>query len=271
LNYLYYGCKRRYGLANETIRIERKGPVTCFTIDRPGVRNALSLSASGELAAAINTFEADDDARVAILTGSGTEAFCTGGDLKARESGAVAPATGFGGLTRRFDRTKPVIAAVNGRALGGGFELALACDIILAADHALFGLPEPKRGMIAAGGGLHRLPRAIGEKRALSLILTASSVSAEEGERLGFVNQVLAAEVLLPRAWALAAEIAALAPLAVRASLDGVRRGLDQASLEGAMRAQPEWPSVKAVRISEDRKEGIAAFREGRAPVWRGR
>ncbi|HTU13108.1 MAG TPA: enoyl-CoA hydratase-related protein [Allosphingosinicella sp.] len=253
------------------IEVERDGPVTCLTIARPEVRNALSVSASLELSAAIDAFEADATARVAILTGSGTTCFCAGADLKSREAGAAAPATGFGGLTFRFDRTKPIIAAVNGVAFGGGFELALACDLILAADTASFALPEPRRGLIAAAGGLHRLPRAIGEKRALGLILMARAVSAIEGERLGFVNEVLASDALLPRARALAAEISALAPLAIRASLDAVRRGLAEPSLEAAMRAQPDWPSVKAVRGSQDRREGIEAFREGRPPVWRGR
>lgn len=271
MNYLYCRCKGRCQLTEPTIRIERDGPVTCFIIDRPAVRNALSVFASATLSVAIDAFEADGEARVAILTGAGTDAFCAGGDLKARESGVSAPITGFGGLTRRFDRAKPIIAAVNGRALGGGFELALACDLILAANTAEFGLPEPKRGLIAASGGLHRLPRAIGEKRALGIILTARSVPARMGERLGFVNEVLPAERLMPRAWELAKEIASLAPLAIRASLDCVRRGFDHPSLKDAMRGQPDWPSVKAVRHSEDRKEGIEAFREGRPPVWRDR
>jgi enoyl-CoA hydratase/carnithine racemase len=271
LNYLYFTCKGRCRLGDPTIRVAREGAVVCIVIDRPEVRNALSPGDSGALSDAIDAFEADDDARVAILTGTGATSFCAGGDLKAGEPGRLAPATGFGGLTKRFDRTKPVIAAVNGNAYGGGFELALACDLILAADHARFALPEPSRGLIAAGGGLHRLPRAIGEKRALGLILTGEPVSAAEGWRLGFVNEVVAADALMPRARALAARIAALAPLAVRASLDCVQRGLDTASLEGAMRAQAGMESVQAVRRSEDRREGIEAFREGREPSWRGR
>lgn len=253
------------------IRIEHEGSITWFTIDRPASRNALSKSGSNELSRAIDAFEADEAARVGILTGSGTRSFCAGGDLKTREPEVTPPDTGFGGLTRRFDRLKPLIAAVNGSALGGGFELALACDLILAADTAQFGLPEPTRGLIAAGGGLHRLPRAIGEKRALALILTGRTVSAVEGRHLGFVNEVLAPEALPGRARDLAMEIAALAPLAVRASMDCVRRGLKQSSLEDAIRAQPDWPSVKAVRLSRDRREGIEAFHQGRAPVWQGR
>jgi crotonobetainyl-CoA hydratase len=253
------------------IAIEKRGTVTCLVIDRPGVRNALSIPASAALSAAFDAFEADDAAHVAILTGTGDRAFCAGGDLKAHEAGDAAPVTGFGGLTKRFDRTKPVIAAVNGIAFGGGFELALACDLVLAAETARFALPEPRRGLIAAGGGLHRLPRAIGEKRALSLILTAREVTAEEGAWLGFVNEVLAVDALLPRAWTLAGEIAALAPMAIRASLEGVRRGFDAPTLEEAIRHQPDWPSLGAWRESEDRKEGIQAFREGRPPVWRNR
>jgi crotonobetainyl-CoA hydratase len=256
---------------SQQIRIDRHGQLRLITIHRPEVRNALSIATSHELAAAFDDFEADSESRAAILTGSGSADFCAGGDLRGGQAKAESPGTGFGGLTWRFDRTKPIIAAVNGRAFGGGIELALACDLILAAEHASFALPEPKRGLAAMAGGLHRLPRAIGEKRALGIILTAREVSAAEGARLGFVTEVVAADKLPARAFELAEAIAALSPMAIGASLECVRRGLDIASLEEAMRAQAQWPAVAAWRRSDDRKEGIAAFREKRLPVWRGR
>src|SRR5690606_38927617 len=173
------------------------------------------------------------------------------------------------GLTSRFDLTKPVIAAVNGVAMGGGFEIALACDLIIASENAVFALPEPKVGLAALAGGLNRLPRQIGVKRALGMILTGRHVSAAEGKDLGFVNEVVPGDRLMEAAMRWAAEICACAPLSIRASKDVVYRSLDIASLEESMRTQ--YDSVKAMLQSEDFIEGPRAFAEKRKPNWQGR
>jgi crotonobetainyl-CoA hydratase len=176
---------------------------------------------------------------------------------------------GFGGLTSRFDLTKPVIAAVNGVAMGGGFEIALACDLIIASEQATFALPEPKVGLAALAGGLNRLPRQIGVKRALGMILTGRHVSAKEGYELGFVNEVVAHDELLKAARRWADQICECAPLSIRASKDVVYRSLDCASLQESMTTQ--YGSVKAMVQSADFIEGPKAFAEKRKPNWQGR
>jgi enoyl-CoA hydratase/carnithine racemase len=182
-----------------------------------------------------------------------------------------SPPSGFAGLTSRFDLTKPLIAAVNGVAMGGGFETALACDIILASETATFALPEPRVGLAALAGGLHRLPRQIGVKRAMALILTARRVSAAEGRELGFVAEVTKPEELLPRARALAQEICQLSPMSIRASKEAVYKGLDEPTLEAAIKGQTKYPAVAALFRSEDFKEGPLAFAQKRPPQWKGR
>jgi crotonobetainyl-CoA hydratase len=176
---------------------------------------------------------------------------------------------GFGGLTSRFDMNKPVIAAVNGVAMGGGFEIALACDLIIASDQAKFALPEPKVGLAALAGGLNRLPRQIGPKRALGMILTGRHVSPEEGLQLGFVNEVVPHEQLMDAAMNWAKQIIACAPLSIRASKDVVYKSLDSASLQDAMEAKYE--SVQAMVSSSDFVEGPKAFAEKRPPNWQGK
>lgn len=254
------------------VSTRREGPVWIVTIDRPEVRNALHGPAHAEMAAAFDIFAADDDLHVAILTGVGERAFCAGNDLKHQAAGGALdmPASGFAGLTRRFDVPKPIIAAVNGDALGGGFEAALACDIILAAAHARFALPEPRRGMAALAGGLLRLPGAIGIKRAMPLILTGRMVSAAEGLRLGFVSELVESGTVLDRAIALAGEIAACSPAAIRAAKEVAMRGLDL-PLADAMVAQGGWSAVTAMQASPDYGEGARAFAEKRPPRWSGR
>ena len=177
--------------------------------------------------------------------------------------------TGFAGLTSRFDLTKPVIAAVNGVSMGGGFEIALACDIIIASDKAQFALPEPKVGLAALAGGLSRLPRQIGSKRALGMILTGRHVSAEEGERLGFVNQVVPHDDLMATALDWASQIKACSPLSIRASKDVVYRSLNMASLQESM--AHKYDTVQAMAKSEDFIEGPRAFAEKRPPNWKGK
>ncbi len=174
-------------------KVTRKGPITIITLSRPEVYNALHIDAHFELNKVFDDFSADPDQWVAIVTGAGDKAFCAGNDLKWQAAGGKRgwDKGGFAGLTSRFDCDKPIIAAVNGVAMGGGFEIALACDLIIASDNATFALPEPRVGLAALAGGVHRLPRQIGLKRAMGMILTARHVSAREGLELGFVNEVV--------------------------------------------------------------------------------
>ncbi|MEK9212363.1 enoyl-CoA hydratase-related protein [Sphingomonas sp. 2378] len=253
------------------ITVAREDRLTIVTINRPEAYNALNAEAHRELADVFDTFATDPDQWVSIVTGAGNKAFCAGHDLKQQASGGgmVVPPTGFAGLTGRFDMTKPVIAAVNGVAMGGGFETALACDIIVASTRAVFALPEPRVGLAALAGGLQRLPRVVGLKHAMGMMLTGRRVSAEEGVRLGFVNEVVEGDVLAAaRRWA--EQILACSPMAIRATKDAVLRGLD-APVESALKAGWEYPAMKAMLASEDAIEGPAAFAEKRAPVWQGR
>jgi crotonobetainyl-CoA hydratase len=260
-------------MAYDFITVARDGGVTTLTLNRPEVMNALHSPMHFELAEALDAFAADPDQWVAILTGAGERAFSAGNDLKYQASGGEmrSPPSGFAGLTSRFDLAKPLIAAVNGVAMGGGFEIALACDLIIAADTAVFALPEPKVGLAALAGGLHRLPRAIGLKRAMGMILTARRVSAAEGFELGFVNEVVPAAELMAAARRWAALIADCGPMSIRASKAAVLRGLDEPTLEAAIRGQAKYPEVAALFRSEDFVEGPRAFAEKRAPQWKGR
>jgi enoyl-CoA hydratase/carnithine racemase len=254
----------------EFCSVEKDGRALIVTIERPERLNALHPPGNIELGKVFDDFAADPGLWVAIITGRG-RAFSAGNDLRYQaEGGKRSPMPrGFGGLTSRFDLTKPVIAAVNGVAMGGGFEIALACDLIIASDQAVFALPEPKVGLAALAGGLHRLPRQIGTKQALGMILTGRRVSAEEGQRLGFVNEVVPAAELMNAAKRWAKDICECAPLSIRASKDIVYRGLGQASLEEAMGQQ--YDSARAMAQSEDFIEGPKAFAEKRPPQWKGR
>ncbi|WP_374468893.1 enoyl-CoA hydratase-related protein [Phenylobacterium sp.] len=260
-------------MAYQFIQVERDGPVTTFILNRPEVLNALHSPAHFELHEAFDAFAADPEQWVGIVTGAGDRAFSAGNDLKHQAGGGEmkSPPSGFAGLTSRFDLTKPLIAAVNGVAMGGGFEIALACDIVIASEAATFALPEPRVGLAALAGGLHRLPRAIGTKRAMGMILTGRRVSAAEGKELGFVNEVTAPQDLMRTAREWAAMIAELSPMSVRASKEAVYRGLDEASLEAAIRGQNRYPAVAALFKSEDFVEGPRAFSQKRKPEWKGR
>lgn len=207
-----------------------------------------------------------------MVTGDGPRAFCAGNDLKYHATGApiAVPATGFAGLTKRYDLAKPIIAAVNGLALGGGFETALACYIVVAGARVTFGLPEPRVVLSALAGGLLRLSRAIGLKRGMPLILTGQPVSAEEGYRLGFVSEIVAPGGELPRALARAEAICACSPAGIRAANQVAIRGLDLPLAE-AMAAQFDWPAVTTVRALPDWLEGPRTFTEKRPPRWSGR
>ena len=256
----------------DNIRIDRAGGVTTVTLARPASLNAITPDMHDELEAAFDAFAADPAQEICVITGEG-RGFCAGSDLKAVAAGGHRsyPAHGYAGLIERFDCPKPFIAAVNGVAMGGGFEIALACDLIIAAESASFALPEPLVGAVALGGGLHRLARQIGMKPAMGMILTGKRVSAEEGQRLGFVNEVVPdAELLdVTRRWC--GEILKCSPMSVRASKDAVLRGLEEPSLAAAMAAQDGYPAFAAWRTSDDAREGPRAFAEKRPPRWQGR
>jgi len=252
------------------ISIDREGPLTILTIRRPEARNALHRAAHDEMAAALDAFAQDDQQWAAIVTGEGDKAFCAGQDLKSEPptSAASLPPSGFGGMTTRFDLDKPVIAAVDGIAFGGGFELALACDIIVASSRSLFALPEPRVGLAALAGGIQRLPQEIGMKRAMSLLLTGRRLSALEAAGMGLVAEVVERDVLdCARRWA--AEIIACAPLAVRATKRAARDALARPLSETVAQIW-DRPEISGLLASDDAEEGRAAFAEKRAPAWRG-
>ncbi len=257
---------------SEPCRVARDGAILTITIDRPEVLNALNPRAHAALAAAFDTYAANDDLRVAILTASGERAFCVGSDLKARAQSNADnhPATGFGGLTRRFDLFKPVICAVNGLAIGGGVELMIACDLVIAAEHAQFSLPEPRVGLAAlGGGGLQRLARQLPLKQAMGLVLTGRRIAAEEALRMGLINEVVPGAALMSRARALAEELQEMAPLALQASKQVMLQSLAYPDLQAAMAAT--YPAAERMLTSEDAVEGQRAFVEKRKPVWRAR
>ena len=249
----------------------REGNLFVVTINRPEVMNSLHPAANRAMAAAFDEFHADPALWVAIVTGAGEKAFSAGNDLKHQASGgdmSGQPASGFGGLTARHDLVKPVIAAVNGVAMGGGFEIALACDLIVAAENAVFALPEPRVGLAALAGGVHRLPRQIGLKHAMGMLLTGRRVSAREGLQLGFVNEVVPAGQALAGAKRWAAQILECAPLSVRASKQAALRGLGL-PLEDAMAAR--YDGIAALVKSQDFVEGPLAFAQKRPPRWQGK
>ena len=251
-------------------KVEKANHVMTVTLNRPERLNALHPPANAELGEVFDEYAADADMWVAIITGEG-RGFSAGNDLRYQAEGGerVPTPRGFGGLTGRFDLAKPVYAAVNGVAMGGGFEIALACDIIIASENAVFALPEPRVGLAALAGGLQRLPRQIGVKRALGMILTGRHVPAKEGLELGFVSAVVPHDTLMEETHRWVEMTLACAPLSIRASKDVVYRSLDMASLQESMRTRYE--SVAALQGSQDFIEGPRAFAEKRPPNWQGK
>jgi enoyl-CoA hydratase len=256
--------------AESAVLTERNGNVLVIRLNRPDARNAINGAVATGMEAALDALEADDTLVCGVLAANGT-IFCAGADLKLVAAGRGAEMTtergGFGGIVRR-KRTKPLVAAIHSDALAGGFEIALACDLLVAAEGAKLGLPEVKRSLVALGGGLVELPRLVGEKLALELALTGDPIPVERLERAGLVSRVVPAADVEREALALAGRIGANGPLAVRASYRIIRDARD----EDTDRA---WELSIAIGFpvfaSEDAHEGATAFVEKRAPVWKGR
>jgi enoyl-CoA hydratase/carnithine racemase len=257
--------------AYEFIKTEVDGRLFIVTINRPDQLNCLHPMANAEMSQAFDTFAADPELWVAIVTGAGERAFSAGNDLKFAASGQKAsvpmPASGFGGLTSRYDLFKPVIAAVNGFAMGGGFEIALATDIIIAAENAKFALPEPRVGFAALASGMHRLPRQVPLKKAMGMMLTGRTVDAREGKEIGFVTEVVPQGQALEEAKRWAGMILECSPMAIRATKETVVKGLDIANLQQAF--ETKVPGIARLLASADHKEGPRAFAEKRKPVWK--
>lgn len=256
------------------VKLETRDGILIITLDRPKA-NAIDVKTSLELHAAFRTLNDDPALRVGIVTGTG-RFFSAGWDLGAATDGEAVDADhgpgGFAGLTEYFSLTKPVIAAVNGLAVGGGFELALAADLIVASDAAKFWLPEAQLGMLPDSGGLLRLPKAIPARLAREMILTGRRMDAAEALVLNLVNRVVAPDELMENALSLAASIARSAPLAITAARD-ILRQTDGMEVEEAYRFMRSGriPSYQAMLQSDDALEGPRAFAEGRAPEWKGR
>lgn len=256
-------------MADEVL-YEIEGRIAVITINRPEARNAVNGAVASAMNDIMHRFESDTEVWIAILTGAGNRAFSAGADLKAMAGGQgrllETEEGDFAGFVR-FPRTKPIIAAVNGFALAGGTELVLACDLVIASEEAEFGLPEVARGIIAAGGGLFRLPLAIGRAQAIELILTGDRISAQQAHQLGLVNHVVPAAELMPTARTLATRICANAPIAVRESLAIAKHAHEWSEQEAWARTRQ---ALIRVMQTADAQEGPRAFAEKREPKWKG-
>ena len=257
----------------KNLRLEKRSPLAVITVDRPKVLNALNAETLTELSEIFEELAADPEIRVILLAGAGDRAFVAGADI--RELAALTPEEGRAyslrgqGVLRRIETLgKPVIACIQGFALGGGCELAMACTLRLAADDARLGQPEVKLGIMAGYGGSQRLTRLVGRSEGLKLLLTGSIIDAREALRIGLVDEVLPAAELLPRAEALAQQIAANAPLAVAETLRAVDEGFDLPLDLALLRESVRFGGLCA---SADKNEGAQAFLEKRPPVWKGK
>lgn len=253
----------------EFIKTVQDGRLFIITINRPDVMNCLHPMANQEMAKAFDAFAADSELWVAIVTGEGPKAFSAGNDLKFAASGQKSPqpSSGFGGITGRYDLMKPVIAAVNGVAMGGGFEIALACDMIIASENARFALPEPRVGFAALATGLHRLPRQVPLKKAMGMMLTGRHVFAKEGHEIGFVTAVVPEGQALDEARKWAGQILECSPMAIRATKEAAVKGLDIADFRTAF--ETKFDGIQRLLASSDHIEGPKAFAEKRKPVWK--
>lgn len=257
-----------------TVEFTTEGGVARIRLNRPERMNAVDDATLAELLAIWDRIEADRSLRVVVLTGAGERAFCAGADMKGGDDvdglsyWAQAPRQGFGGIALRETLDIPVIARVNGHALGGGLEMVLGCDIVLAAANATFGLTEPRVGRLALDGGITLLARRIPHVHAMGMLLTGRRISAAEALRFGLVNEVLPPEALDGAVDRWVADILACAPLSIRAIKQMLRAGEGRTAAEAHRMLVPGM--VEALR-SEDGEEGVRAFQEKRAPVWRGR
>lgn len=253
---------------NPEVLISTSNSILTIVINRPSAKNAINTAVSHTIAAAMDELDSREDLRVAVITGAG-DTFCAGMDLKAFAAGErpFLEGRGFAGLVERLP-VKPLIAAVEGYALAGGFEIALASDLIVASRTASFGIPEVKRGLIAAAGGLMRLPRQIPRKLAMELALTGEFMSAQRAYELGLVNRLTEPGTALTEALHLASLIVANAPLSVAASK---RIILDSENWASTEQFEKQQPIVARIFESEDAQEGATAFAEKRPPEWRGK
>jgi enoyl-CoA hydratase len=259
--------------AKPRVRVERAAAdgVALLTLDRPEVLNALDYATLGELVEALESLDGDESVRCVVITGAGERAFAAGADIKEMADATPVTLLAANNFSRweRIRRVRvPIIAAVRGFALGGGCELAMACDMVVAADDAVFGQPEIKIGIMPGAGGTQRLTRALGKAKAMELILTGRNLPAREAYERGLVSQLVAREEVLPAALSLASEIASMPPLAVRAAKEAVNRA-HELSLEAGL--EFERRNFFMLFASEDQKEGMRAFMEKRKPEWRGR
>ncbi|MEB8336883.1 carnitinyl-CoA dehydratase [Streptomyces endophyticus] len=267
--------KEKENAMNDAVRVKADGGILVVTLDRPKA-NAIDVATSRALYSAFDRLARDETLRVAVVTGAGERFFSAGWDLKAAAGGEAIDADhgpgGFAGLTELFALDKPVIAAVNGLALGGGFELALAADLIVAADHAEFALPEVTLGMVPDSGGVLRLPRRLPQAVARELLMTGRRMGAHEAERWGLVNRVVEAARLQETAMSLARDICAGAPLAVSAIKEILRTTATSGIEEEYERLRHgDLPAYRAMLTSHDAEEGPRAFAEKRPPQWIGR
>jgi len=256
-------------MSYEFIKTEKRGNILLVTMNRPEVYNAVHVDMHNEMADCWDNFAADQDLWVAVLTGAGDKAFTAGNDLKATAAGgskAKMTSTGFPGLSSRFDLEKPIIAAVNGFAMGGGFETALSCDIILASENAKFALPEVKVGFFAAASGVQRLSRYIGRLAAQEMMYTGRTISAAEALQMGCVNEVHPHDELMAKAMEKAEQLCTVSPSAVKAT----KRVMNDFAKRDGMADSIAYSSevIVDLAMTEDFKEGVQAFVEKRAPKW---